>query len=233
MSGAPSVSVIMPAYNVAPWIGEAIESVFAQRHPGPLEVIVVDDGSGDGTVAVARSHGVHVIEQPHAGVSAARNTALAAATGDVIAFLDADDVWMDGKLERQLAALSAAPAPVILGGYQFTILEPGQRLLPGMSPEGHPEPDLCMTPSAWLCSRTTVERIGPFDTSYRVGEDTAWLGRARDMGIHHQHVEGAFIRRRVREGNLTADLAAGRQAIVRVLRESVARRRSGAGDADG
>ena len=60
----------------------------------------------------------------------------------------------------------------------------------------------------------------------RVGEDTAWLARARDMGIPHRFVEGAFIRRRVREGNLSADLAAGREAIVRVLRESVARRRA-------
>jgi glycosyltransferase involved in cell wall biosynthesis len=233
MTGQPAVSVIIPAYNVAPWLGEAIESVVAQGYTGALQVVVVDDGSTDATVAVARRYGVQVVEQEHAGVSAARNTGLAVADGDVIAFLDADDAWMAGKLERQLAALAAAPAEVILGGYQFSVVEPGQRLLPGMSPEGSPDPDPSLAPSTWLCARRTVERIGPFDTTYRVGEDTAWLARARDMGIRHVFVEGALVRRRVREGNLSADLAATREAIVRVLRESVLRRRGRAGESVG
>jgi teichuronic acid biosynthesis glycosyltransferase TuaG len=98
-----TVSVIIPAYNAEAFLSRAICSVEAQRFRD-FEVVVVDDGSADGTAEVARGFsGVRCIGQPHHGAAAARNRGLAEASGDLVAFLDADDEWLPEKLDRQLA----------------------------------------------------------------------------------------------------------------------------------
>ncbi|HUC07767.1 MAG TPA: glycosyltransferase family A protein, partial [Solirubrobacterales bacterium] len=95
----PLVSVVIPAFDAERFLGESIESVLAQTY-APLETIVVDDGSNDGTVAVASAYSeVTVIEQANAGPSAARNRGFAASSGDFIAFQDADDLMTPDKLE--------------------------------------------------------------------------------------------------------------------------------------
>lgn len=98
------VSTIIPAFNAAPFVGETIESALAQTHRDQ-EIIVVDDGSTDETVAVVRSFEprVRLLQQQNGGPAAARNAGVRVSTGDWIAFLDADDIWMPNKLERQLA----------------------------------------------------------------------------------------------------------------------------------
>src|SRR6516165_7339471 len=98
------VSVIIPAYNVETFLHQTIESVLHQTYP-VAEVIVVDDGSTDRSFEVAKSFGspVHVLCQVNAGASIARNHALDHASGDLIAFLDADDLWEPQKMERQIA----------------------------------------------------------------------------------------------------------------------------------
>jgi glycosyltransferase involved in cell wall biosynthesis len=100
------VSVIIPSYNCAPYLAEAIDSVLGQTCP-PHEVIVVDDGSTDGSLEIARGYGdaVVVVAQENAGVSAARNRGFDLATGDWLALLDADDLWSSDKLERQLSTV--------------------------------------------------------------------------------------------------------------------------------
>ena len=109
MSG-PVVSVVMPAYNAERFIDEALESVLNQSHQ-QLEVIVVDDGSTDGTAARVQAYGdpVRYLQQVNAGVGAARNSGLEAATGDYIAFLDADDLWRPEKLDVQLEIAARNP----------------------------------------------------------------------------------------------------------------------------
>jgi glycosyltransferase involved in cell wall biosynthesis len=112
------VSVVIPAYNAAEHLGEALESVRAQ---GPLvgEVIVVDDGSTDATPDVARAYReVRYVRQPQTGPSSARNRGIALAESRWIAFLDADDLWLPGKLETQLSALAAFPE----AGWSFSAL---------------------------------------------------------------------------------------------------------------
>jgi glycosyltransferase involved in cell wall biosynthesis len=106
------VSVIIPAYNASDTIVETLESVRAQSHRA-LDVIIVDDGSQDATVEIAQQFATQdprfrVIRQANAGVAAARNHGAAEATSDLLAFVDADDLWTTDKIERQLAALDAA-----------------------------------------------------------------------------------------------------------------------------
>src|SRR5687768_4198880 len=106
MPDQPQLSVVIPAYNAEKYLGAAIESVLAQGHPS-AEIVVVNDGSSDRTHEVARSYGgqVHFLSQDHAGAAAARNRGVDAARGAYLAFLDADDLWLKGKLELQWKAL--------------------------------------------------------------------------------------------------------------------------------
>jgi glycosyltransferase involved in cell wall biosynthesis len=107
----PVVSVVIPAFNAARYLGEALDSVFGQTLTD-LELVVVDDGSTDETPQVVQGYGsrVRYVRQPNAGVASARNRGVAESSGRYVAFLDADDVWLPGKLERQLEALAARPS---------------------------------------------------------------------------------------------------------------------------
>lgn len=123
------ISVVIPAFNNERWIGRALDSVRAQTCP-PAEILVVDDGSTDQTAAVAAGYGdaVRLIRQANAGASAARNTGIAAASGNWIAFLDADDEWLKEKLERQVQILRRHPDLAWCTGNYFTCLTAaGQR----------------------------------------------------------------------------------------------------------
>lgn len=104
------VSVIIPTYNHARFLGEAIDSALRQTH-APGEVIVIDDGSTDETADVlTRYEGrIKIVSQQNRGVAAARNAGVALASGQLLAFLDADDVWLPAKLERQVARFQAEP----------------------------------------------------------------------------------------------------------------------------
>ena len=104
------ISVVIPAYNAEKHIARAIDSVLAQTRPAD-EVIVIDDGSSDATAEVVRSYGdkIMFIQQENAGASVARNTGIKAATGDWIAFLDADDEWLPNKLQLQVSQLKRNP----------------------------------------------------------------------------------------------------------------------------
>src|ERR1044071_7071408 len=106
----PAISVIVPTYNSAGVIGAALASVIAQRYDN-LEILVIDDGSSDATVDVVRAAcpAARVFCQTNSGAASARNKGLREATGELIAFLDADDAWFEGKLDAQLAALNARP----------------------------------------------------------------------------------------------------------------------------
>ena len=110
MPAQPLVSVIIPSYNYASFLPQAVASVLGQRAPGlEVEVIVVDDGSTDNTVEVAQSLGSDItfIQQANSGPSAARNAGLRAASGDFVAFLDADDLFARGLLASQLRVFEA------------------------------------------------------------------------------------------------------------------------------
>ena len=107
-----TVSVVIPAWNRAAWISEALDSVAHQTRPAD-EVIVVDDGSADSTADAAAAHPLapRVVTIPHRGVAAARNRGVEAAQGDLIAFLDSDDLWLPEKLARHVPVFAAPGAP--------------------------------------------------------------------------------------------------------------------------
>jgi glycosyltransferase involved in cell wall biosynthesis len=122
-----TISVVIPCYNGAKYLRETLESALAQTHP-PLEVLVVDDGSTDDSAAIAESFGppVRVIRQPNQGESVARNRGIDEARGEWVAFLDADDLWLREKLEKQVAA--ARPEAVgICTAVDYFVSDAGER----------------------------------------------------------------------------------------------------------
>src|SRR5262245_15244646 len=111
----PAVSVILPAHNGGRWLRESLDSVLGQTAP-PDEVIVIDDGSRDRTPDLLRSYGdrITVRRQPQQGIGAARNAGIALARGELLAFIDQDDVWLPDKLARQLRHAGREPDAAVL-----------------------------------------------------------------------------------------------------------------------
>ena len=161
----PLVSVMIGVYNGAPYLGEAIESVLAQDY-APLELIVCDDGSTDGSAEVAQAFdGVLVVRQKNAGNGAARNRAIEEATGELYAFLDADDRFVPGKLSLQKAALDADPQLDLVFGHVREFLSPelDEATRASLRPPA-PEPMPWTAPNLMLIRRDSFHRVGRFAT---------------------------------------------------------------------
>jgi glycosyltransferase involved in cell wall biosynthesis len=222
------VSVVIPAYRAERFVGEAIESVLAQDHE-PLEVMVVEDGSHDRAPEIARSYGVSSVQRErNGGQAAARNTGVAATSGELVSFLDADDVWEPDKLSTEVAHLQARPElGYVLSLMQRTLM-PGAPWPPGTPRDWFSSPQTGTLPIAALVRRSVLEEVGPFDESYRHGSDTDWQARAADAGVRHEVLENLGARYRIHGGNDSYDNLGMRDDMFGLLRSSIARKR-GAG----
>ena len=210
-----AVSVIIPAYNHARFLGACVESALGQTL-APAEVIVVDDGSTDDTAAVLErfSGHVHVVRQPNRGVSAARNAGAAAAQGDALAFLDADDEWLPRKLEAQVARLQAGPLVGLVHCGVVEIDAEGRVLgerLDGL--EGRVAEEMMLFRrgvilgggSAAVVPRGAFSETGGFDESLSTSADWDLYHRiARRRAV--AFVPQALVRYRVHGGNMHADV---------------------------
>jgi glycosyltransferase involved in cell wall biosynthesis len=236
MSGRPSpadvplVSIIIPAFDAAAFLGEAVASVRAQAptllETGPLEIIIVDDGSRDRTPEVIRSlgAGVRALRQPNRGPAAARNRGLEAAGGEFIAVLDADDCWTPGKLELQLRRLRESPLADLVVGATQRVRAAGA--------DGGLEPDgplwMLFHLGAGLFRRRAFERVGAFDETLRQGEDVDWFMRAREAGLNIAIVSEVVQLYRMHGDNLTRNRPDKDRFFLAAMKKSLDRRR-GAG----
>ena len=229
MNDQQFVSVIIPAFNAAAHLGEALHSVLAQS-VRPSQVIVVDDGSSDDTSAVGHAFGapVEVLRIEHGGIGAARNAGLAVATGDFIALLDADDLWEPRKLELQLGALERDPglAGIFCGVTQFVSSELSEAERTKLTVDAASMPGFL--PSALLLRRDAYERVGPFATGLRVGEFIDWHARAIDAGLRFAMLDEVLVRRRIHGANTGRIERDSRVDYLRVLKNSLDRRRAAA-----
>ncbi len=201
-SSSPVVSCIVPVHNGASFIAEAIESIRSQAG-ATLDIIVVDDGSTDGSAQIAAGFdGVRVHRQAQAGVAAARNTGLSLAVGDYVAFLDADDLWLPGKLTAQLAALEANPdAGYCLSLVRHVTTGPDGKT-DGRVPAGEEEaPVVGKLMQCLLSHRETFATVGQFDTGTKTRADQDWFLRAEEKGIKCVMVDEVLTIRRIHGGN--------------------------------
>jgi glycosyltransferase involved in cell wall biosynthesis len=215
------MSVVIPVFNGERFLGEAIESVLAQGRDS-LELIVIDDGSTDGSAAVAeRFPEVRMIRTENRGPAAARNTGVAESTGELITFLDADDLMKPDRLERQVAALEEDPSASFVLGRGEVVTEPGVEPVAWLKDEMAAYMQMSL-----LTTRAAFELVGPFDETLRLGDDTDWLLRAFEAGLRPALVPEPVIVRRYHGENISYDPRDMRAAQFQVLRRRAARRRA-------
>jgi glycosyltransferase involved in cell wall biosynthesis len=226
----PLVSCVIPVFNGERHVGEAIDSVLGQNHR-PLEVIVVDDGSTDATADVVQSRGdaVRYVRQANAGPSSARNHGVQLARGALVAFLDADDRWLPGKLARQIAALTERPE---LDG----CLTHGRLFWDGdgaIAAEESAWPSERRIDTGGLIGSTLVMRrrvfdtVGVFDPTLPHSGTAEWFTRAREQGAVMETIAEVLIERRMHAGNFSRQRAVRDEEYFRLLKRSLDRKRAG------
>jgi glycosyltransferase involved in cell wall biosynthesis len=221
----PLISVIIPAYNAERYLPEAIDSVLGQTCPAG-EIIVVDDGSSDGTPRVAERYGSRVrwLSQTNQGSAAARNRGIEAARGELLAFLDADDLWVREKLAWQVEALAAEPRPEMVFGMVQQFVSPE---IPEESKQRlacSPEPMAGHVAGAMLARRGVFERAGGFDTRLKMGEFIEWYMRVMDLGLTSVLLPQVVLHRRLHETNMGIRERDSRQDYVRIVKAALDRR---------
>jgi glycosyltransferase involved in cell wall biosynthesis len=196
--GESLISCIVPVYNGERYLREALDSILAQTYR-PLEIIVADDGSNDGTAEVARGYGQRVtyVRQTNRGYSAAKNLGLSAARGDFVAFLDVDDLWHPEKLARQLARLRG-PADCDLCFTRFQNF-----WMPELAEEERryrgqflSQPQSAWSISTLLTRRDVFERFGDFHDGTRGLENMTWFLRAAERGARVEVLSDVLMYRR-------------------------------------
>jgi glycosyltransferase involved in cell wall biosynthesis len=224
------VSVVIPVYNGERYLRQAVESVLEQTHR-PLEIIIVDDGSTDGTAAVAAQFGdaIRYVLQTNGGAASARNHGAELATGNYLAFLDADDLWVPTKLSRQLQMLEENPDIQLVFGYVRQFISP--ELDEGTRSGLHcpPEAMAGYSQTTLLMARETFFHIGPFTTHWEVGEFMDWYARAQEAGLKTAMLPEVVSLRRLHTTNQGVSKRDERADYARVLKAALDRRRQKSG----
>lgn len=213
---APLITVVTPAYNVEGYIGEAIDSVLAQRFTD-FEYLVVDDGSTDGTAGLVTSRTdprMRLVTAVHGGLASARNVGVAAARGQYVAFLDGDDRWHPDFLARQLERLAGAgPDVAAVFARSRVISEAGRRYALRWQRAGRYDFDDMLidsnpprTGSSLLIRKSALDAAGEFRDADTVDDLDMWLRIQRDSGMPHFLGDSAWLLDvRVRAGALSRD----------------------------
>lgn len=235
-----SVSTIIPTFNRADFLAEAIQSVLQQTRPAE-EIIVIDDGSTDNTEQVVARHGgsLRYVWQNNSGPAAARNRGLREARGDYIAFLDSDDLWVPHKLESQLTFFSRNPEVdfVFANMANFS----GTKAVNAPEIKNRKLHAYLATNAAWLedlfaclvvenviptptvmCKRSAVEKVGFFDEKLRVAEDLDYWLRSTEM-CRWGFIDDVLLLRRRHGANLIADINQRNLALLSVLSKAAQR----------
>lgn len=225
--GDLAISAIIPCHNDAPYVAAAIQSVLDQTLP-VVELIVVDDGSTDDSAKIVggiQDPRVKLISQQNRGISGARNAGLREATGNLIAFLDADDLWTSKSLEARAASLAGAPHAGVAIGLTEQFLSPdlsadlAARL---HCPQGA---SAARFAGAMLVRRSVLDAVGGFDERLRIGEMMDWCSRLEAAGVSIVTTQEVVMRRRIHGANtVLQDPEADRRHYLLALKANLARK---------
>ncbi len=219
-----AISVVIPVYNGARYLRETLDSVRWQTRQ-PDEIIVVDDGSTDDTPEILQAEtGIQVIRQENQGAGAARNRGIQHATGELIAFLDADDIWLPEKLEIQARELETNPTTgyILCGILEFHSPDMSGEMRQKVPVRNMDKP--ATLPSTALLRASCFEQVGLFDPRWRTGEFMDWILRAREHQVQCMLLDTPLVKRRIHDANL------GRQAAAatdyhRIIKAALDRKR--------
>lgn len=244
MNQRSKISVVIPAYNAEQFILETLQSVWEQSLT-PHEVILVDDGSKDNTAKLAREAypQTTVIQKPNGGVSSARNTGVDNATGDYIAFIDADDLWVPDKLERQLDFMLKNPQVGTTISDELYFIDEGKVIVPTFMATTQfaqlieKTAFIMKTPMTWLitqsfvptssvmCRAETIKEAGYFDTNLSICEDRdMWIRLA--MAAEMAMIPDVLVKKRQEHGTNLSDI--DRERVFKGLETVIERHREAA-----
>ncbi|MBW1790042.1 MAG: glycosyltransferase family 2 protein [Deltaproteobacteria bacterium] len=207
---SPLISVVIPVFNGERFLKVSLDSIFGQSYR-PLEVIVIDDGSTDGTQQVVKQYPekIRYRRQDNSGAPSARNRGIGLAKADFISFADADDLWHPAKLERQMARLEAEPTldVVVVHAQNFWMPELA-REYERVKDQRRSKAIPAYISAAMLVRRRVFESVGVFSASMRHADGTAWFLRARDKDVAVALLRDVLIFRRMHKLN-TSRVKAG------------------------
>lgn len=215
MKGVVPVSAVITTYNTGRFLAGAVANVQAQSVV-PGEILIVDDGSTDGTEKVAEGLvGVRYVRKENGGAASARNCGLREARWGLIAYLDADDLWVEQKLEWQYEEFLKDPELEICGGLtQLQVERDGEYRDEG---EAWGPPSL----GALMIAKRLFERIGVFDEGLKTSEDLEWVMRARRAGARQAGIGRVVQYYRLRAGSLTSGRAGRERDMLAALRKTL------------
>lgn len=219
----PEVSVVIPVYNGQRFVADAIRSVLAQ--PLGVELIVVDDGSTDGTVDVVATFDVRLIRSPrNEGLPSALNRGVAAVSSRFVGFLDADDLWTPNRLPGEALMLADHPEVAALWGRARVVFLSGDDQPANESPDWPPQffPSL----ATMLFRREVFERVGCFDPGLRHAQDIDFLARFSEAGLRFYRHQDIVLTWRRHQDNMTNMVARDRDYLATAVRNALHRRRS-------
>lgn len=205
-NGNASISVIVICRNARPFIESCINSIRAQTYPSN-EIIVVDGHSTDGTLEwLNEQTDLHIMPQFNQGIANARNLGISKAQGELIAFLDADDVWPVDKLALQLEILQKMPQCEAVTGQLIN--------------SGDNHTYLAMTPGGFLFRRSVFERYGLFDARWQIASEHEWLLRSKRLGMFKHVLPTVVLHKNMHGNNLSlTHKKLYRNEVMAVMRE--------------
>ena len=193
---AEKLSVIIPAFEAEKYIAQAVDSVRKQNWAGEVEIIVIDDGSGDNTVAAAQALGVTVLKKNRGGAASARNEGLRQATGALICLLDADDVLTEGALDALYGAMTEKGLDAVFAmAEDFISPELTDAQMAELKPRAAAYGGVL--PGCSLIRKTVFDTVGLFDDTMKSGETVAWQMALRDGGIPTAQIPFVTLQRRL------------------------------------
>jgi glycosyltransferase involved in cell wall biosynthesis len=233
----PLVSVVIPVFNGERFLREAVQSVreavrVLDQKYSEVEIIIVDDGSTDGTATIARSlpETVRYLHQTNQGPAAARNRGIEHAQGSLIAFADADDLWPAAKLDLQLPYLFKDPAiDIVLGRIQQVLLS--EAVNGQTQSQEFGETGFSVNLGSAVIRKSVFERVGLFDETMRYSEDVDWFMRAREGGAAIITIDAVTLFYRQHEQNMTRGKNTSELNVLKALKKSLDRRRERTGSA--
>lgn len=228
----PTLSIVVPVLDEEEGLDELRRRLRAALEGISHEIVFVDDGSTDGSAAIAQSYeGLRYVHKENGGLAAARNTGLAHATGEFLAYLDDDDILLPDKLSRQVAHLLEHPETGCVLGRQEIMLEPGVEP-PDWLTRDTIYGDLDGIPLVSAMIRTEVlRRVGGFDETYRFAEDRDLFVRLREHGVEIAVLPDIVLKRRFHGENMNFRMRPAKHPLLRSLKAKIDRERAAAAGA--
>jgi glycosyltransferase involved in cell wall biosynthesis len=223
--GRPLVSVIIVVSNGERYIRSALESIFGQDY-SPYEIIVVDGKSADRTAAIVQSYAsVNYICQEGQGLANARNTGIEAARGDLVAFLDADDLWTTDKLTVQVEYLLHNPEIQYVNAWVKLFVEPGYRPRSGYTRRFLNHSHVGRTPGTLVIRSSVFKLVGLFNEDFSIACDAEWFTRASEFSMPTYIIPAVLLYKRIHQNNLSSNINLNKRELMTVIRQSLIRQR--------